>query len=79
MKVINLKRTCGGCPTIFEWENGKKENVYFRLRHGFARIKNETKNKLIASGSMGREFDGVCNFEDVVKWAKSIGIKLKQK
>lgn len=76
MKVKNLEETCGGCPTIFEWENGKGESIYFRLRHGGARIVNESREKTLLSGSMA-EFDGVCNWDDVVKWAKNNGLKLK--
>lgn len=76
MKVINLEETCGGCPTIFEWENKKNEQFYFRLRGGGARIVNETEGITIISGSMDG-FDGVCNFKDVTKWAKKNGLKLK--
>lgn len=77
MKVIDLKETCSACPTIFEWKNKKGEDVYFRLRHGCARIVNETKDKVIISDYF--EYgDGVCSWEDVVRWAKDNDIKLKQ-
>jgi hypothetical protein len=78
MKVINLEETCGGCPTIFEWENSKGEFIYFRLRGSIARIVNETRDKIIISSDYMDGFDGVCNFKDVKKWAKSKGLKLKQ-
>lgn len=76
MKVIDLKQTCGGCPTTFEWKNGKGEDIYFRLRHGYARIENESTNKIIIEGSFPYG-DGVCSWEEAVKWAKENGLKLK--
>lgn len=77
MKVFNLKETCGGCPMVFEWTNGKGHNVYFRLRHGHAHIENETKRKTVVSANF--EYgDGVCSWKDVVKWAKQHNLKLKE-
>lgn len=77
MKIINLKETCGGCPMIFEWENRKGHVCYFRLRHGYAKIVNHTKDKIVLEDSM-RGFDGVCQWDDVVEWASKYGVKLKQ-
>ncbi len=76
MKVYNLEQTSVGCPTIFEWNNKKGNNIYFRLRHGFARIVNESKNIYIIESPMFG-FDGVCNWKDVKRWAKENGLKLK--
>ena len=76
MKVINLEQTVYGCPTVFEWINEKGENIYFRLRHGYARIENETKGEIIICGDF--EYgDGICSWKEVVKWAKNKGLKLK--
>jgi hypothetical protein len=77
MKVKNLKETCGGCPTVYEWENAKGIPYYFRLRHGWARICKDNSTSPKISGDMDG-FDGVCNFNDVKKWAKSLGLKLKE-
>ncbi len=76
MKVVNLEQTGGACPTIFEWVNGKGEPYYFRLRHGYARIQHDTEDTVKIEGDMPG-FDGVCSFEDVKKWAKKRGLKLK--
>ena len=75
MKVKNLKETCGGCPTIYEWQNNKDQNIYFRLRHGYARITNETLDTNIIKGSFPYG-DGVCNWDEVVLWAKENGLNL---
>jgi hypothetical protein len=77
IKVESLEKTCGGCPTIFEWQTPKGKSYYFRLRHGYARITNDQTNKTIISGEM-REHDGVCNWDDVKKWAKKNKLKLKE-
>lgn len=77
MKVINLQKTCGGCPTVFEWNNRKGHSIYFRLRNGSARIVNETKDKELINESMDG-FDGVCNWKNVVEWAQSHGLILTE-
>lgn len=76
MTVNNLEQTCGGCPTVFEWTNKKGHSIYFRLRHGYARITDETRNINIIEGSFPYG-DGVCTWEEVVQWAKENGLKLK--
>lgn len=67
--------TCGGCPTIFDFKDTEGTNYYFRLRHGGARIECEDTNEILASGSM-RGFDGVCNWNDAVQWARLQGVLL---
>ena len=75
MQVHNLIETCDGCPTVFEWQDEHGVKFYFRLRHGHARICNEYTNEAVISGIM-RDFDGCCNFGDVIVWALSNSIKL---
>ena len=77
MKVLNLQQTCFGCPTTFEWMNGKGEHIYFRLRWGYARIVNEDKDKTLIQGDF-ENADGVCSWNDAVKWAKNKGLNLNQ-
>jgi len=76
MKVIDLKETCSGCPTIFEWKTKGGKNTYFLLRHGYARIAKE--EKILVEGNMNG-FDGVCCWWDVKKWAKKKRLKLNDK
>lgn len=76
MKVLNLEKTCTGCPTVFEWNNKKGENIYFRLRYGYAKIVNESKDiEILADYFPGA--DGICSWDEVVIWAEIRGIKLK--
>ncbi len=65
--VFDLQKTCSACPTRFKWKSELGESFYFRLRHGFAFISDENDNYII-SGSM-YDFDGICSWEDVRKWA----------
>lgn len=76
MRVKNLNQTCSGCPMIWEWKNNKGHNIYFRLRNGYARIVNETKNKTIIKGEFPYG-DGICSWEDVIKWANENQLHLK--
>jgi len=75
MQVHNLKETCGGCPTVYEWTNSKGNNIYFRLRHGYARIVNETKDKTIIEGTFPYG-DGICTWDEIVTWAKENSLNL---
>ena len=69
INVIKHKETCHGCPTIFDFQDNEGTKYHFRLRNGFARIKCEDTDEILISGDMN-EFDGVCNWDDVIKWAK---------
>jgi hypothetical protein len=66
MTLISIKQTCFACPTVFEWKNKKGHDIYFRLRHGYARIVNETKNKTILQGIFPYG-DGVCTQEEMIQ------------
>jgi hypothetical protein len=76
MFVKGLEQTGHGCPTVFEWKDKKDDDIYFRLRNGHARITNETKdqNKISNDFPYG---DGVCNWDEVVKWAADNNLELK--
>jgi len=71
--VDSYENSCGGCPTIYDFKDKEGTNYYFRLRHGGARIECEDTGEILLSDSMNG-FDGVCNWEDVVKWARNNGI-----
>lgn len=77
MKIINLNQTSYACPTIFEWTNNKGTNYYFRLRHGYARIANDSTGEVLIEDSFPGA-DGVCSWDNVVAWAKNKGIKLNK-
>ena len=70
IKIKNLELTCHACPTVFEWDNDKNEHFYFRLRHGYARIANESKGTTVIEDSMSEDFDGICDWDDVKDWAE---------
>lgn len=77
--VIDLAsyvESCGGCPTIYDFKDKEGARYYFRLRHGGARIVCEDTDEILLSGNMPG-FDGVCNWEDIVRWAKANGILIK--
>ena len=76
MRVLNLEQTCYACPTIFEWDNKHNNHFHFRLRHGYATIINETDDVIVIEGDFP-EADGVCSWEQVVKWAQGHNLKLK--
>lgn len=76
--IIHVKsviETCGGCPTIFDFKDEEDTSYYFRLRNGGARIVCEDTDEVLLSGNM-RGFDGVCNWDDVVRWARNHGVVL---
>lgn len=77
MKVINLEQTCNGCPTIFEWQSKKGDYIYFRLRHGYGCVENETKDLIILEDFFP-EADGICDWGEVVSWAGARGLKLNK-
>lgn len=71
--VDNYELTCGGCPTIYEFKDVDNTKYYFRLRHGYARIECENTGEILIENDMDG-FDGICNWEDVLKWAKRNGL-----
>lgn len=71
--VESIELSCGGCPTIYNFKDKEGTGYYFRLRHGGARIQCEDTDEILLSGIMN-SFDGVCNWEDVVIWARKNGI-----
>ena len=75
MKVLNFEQTCYGCPTVFEWDNKKGDHFYFRLRHGYAYIQNETSNTVVIKGNFPNA-DGICSWSEVKDWALSKNLKL---
>jgi len=75
IRVKNLRRTCGGCPTIFEWENEDGVACYFRFRFGHARI--HVGDECILEDKMGEsDLDGSCSFEEARSWAYERGVPL---
>ncbi len=70
IKEDTVKQTCYVCPTLFEWEDKNDRKYYFRLRHGFWRIVDETEEEyIIASGVSDDRLDGCCDWEDVKRYA----------
>lgn len=62
------------CPTQFTFEDKVGNEYYFRLRHGYASLERWDTDEVIISGSMGRDFDGSCDPEDMVNWALGHGV-----
>lgn len=75
INVSSLENSCGGCPTIYDFKDNEGTSYYFRLRHGGARIVCEDTDEVLLSGSMDG-FDGVCDFDDVINWARENGIQI---
>jgi len=71
--VESYIETCGGCPTVFEFNDADNTGYYFRLRNGYARIVCEDIDETLIENNMNG-FDGVCNWDDVLKWAKGNGV-----
>ena len=69
IEVNNYEETCCGCPTIFEFKDNDGTEYYFRLRYGYARIVCEETNEILIEDDMSG-FDGICNWDDVIKWAR---------
>lgn len=69
-KLLKIKgyaeQTCGGCPTIYEFDDIHGDHYYFRLRYGCWRLVNESKDEEIASGDNGSVLgvDGICSWEE---------------
>ena len=60
------------CPTQMEFEDTEGHEYYFRLRHGYASLKDTTTNKdVIESCLMGEGLDGLCSTFDLFMWAES--------
>jgi hypothetical protein len=73
--VSKITLECEGCPTIYNFEDVNREKYYFRLRHGYARIHNETTKETILEDDMNG-FDGCCSWDDVIKWALKYDVVL---
>ena len=86
MRIDNIKRiiiemknyydyeeTCGGCPTIFEFQDKDGHKLYFHLRHGYWRLYDETTNEVLASGSSNKH-DGICDWDEALEMMKDEGV-----
>lgn len=69
MRVIKIEdypdQTSCACPTIFEFNDAEGNHYYFRVRHGYWRLHNETINETIASGDASiLNIDGCCTWDE---------------
>lgn len=69
MKIINIEnypdQTSFACPTIFEFNDTKGNHYYFRVRHGYWRLHDETVDEIIASGDASiLDIDGCCTWDE---------------
>ncbi len=88
MKLINLKCTCGACPTQYEGklENGKM--IYIRYRWGYISIrisKDETNDihdavwgEEIYGENIGNGLDGYMSQSEIVDHIEKAGIVFKE-
>lgn len=77
-KIIysELDCTCCACPVIYEFKNIKNDHdLYFRLRHGYWALVDETDDRTIASDSTD-EFDGACGWDDALRLIREQGIEI---
>lgn len=68
MKIIRCNHetincTCGGCPMVYEFEDVYGNEYYFRLRHGYWYLMDETNNNEVCSGRSG-SLGGICSWGD---------------
>lgn len=73
IELKTYENTCGGCPTIYDFTDTEGASYYFRLRHGGARLVCEDTSEVLLSEHMSG-FDGVCGWDDFVKWAREHGV-----
>lgn len=72
------EQTCYACPTIFEFNDINGEHYYFRLRHGWWRLENETTCRILASGEASElDLDGICDWEEAKMLCASDGVFIK--
>lgn len=72
------EQICYAYPTIFEFNDINGERYYFRLRHGWWRLENETTGRILASGEAGKlDLDSICNWEEAKMLCASDGIFIK--
>lgn len=79
IQMNNLEQTCSACPTVFEFNDDKKNHYYFRYRWGCWKLVNEKTDTIIASGYRDNEvddLDGTCSKEEMIEWVLDQGIYL---
>jgi len=77
--VINAKNyLCKSLasPTIFTFKDSGDTCYFFRSRHGLAYLECEDTGELLADGYIDEEL--INSFEDVIRWARTKGIKIKK-
>lgn len=70
-RVIKIKgvprQTCAGCPIVYEFDDLQENHYYFRMRHGYWKIVNESAREELASGEAGfLDLDGICTLEEAI-------------
>lgn len=81
MKIIKYNHetvncTCGGCPMVYEFEDVYGNEYYFRLRHGYWYLMDETNDVEICGGKTNR-FGGMCSWTEFVEFASDYVILLE--
>lgn len=58
----DYRETCEGCPTIFDFKTQNGDDLYFRLRHGYWSLVNQTSDKELACGYSEKDYS-VCSWD----------------
>lgn len=69
----DYEKTCGGCPTIFDFKDVDGHNLYFHLRHGHWRLFDETSQEILATGDTDKH-DGICDWDDALMMMQQSGV-----
>lgn len=74
LKLVDIKQTCLGCPTIFEGITEDGDKFYFRYRGG--KMQFRINDYLINAVDYGDSLDGVCSWEEVKQVALDNGLQI---
>ena len=82
IQMNNLEQSCSACPTIFEFDDEKKNHYCFKYEWACWKLVNEKTDTIIARGYGYRDYevvdflDGACSKEEMIKWVLDQGIYL---
>lgn len=77
INVVEFTNLGTFCPTQFEFTDDEGNEYYFRLRHGYASLRNTTTEEYVIDYTVMIECDGVCDEEEMVYWALACGVQIK--
>jgi len=75
IRIIKLKQTCDACPTQWSGKLANGADVYVRYRWGC--ISFSVDGIVLFNDEIGGEYDGVCDWNDVVECARKCGYEIQ--